>query len=186
MVVCRTIQENGHCVCFLSFYQWALFYTVALNTSLWKKTPTLGVCPLFHLLSALDKLYKNNFGRIYLSGRSQSTLNIYTGEGQRIKMILLAVGVMMAMFGIVLMIYILWWVSVCLSRKIITSSWEFPVTTWTTHNHPLQLRVSFDGSRLVFHGSISVFIGFQWFRLVLMVFHGSRLDFHGSRSVFMV
>ena len=34
--------------------------------------------------------------------------------------------------------------------------------------------------------SISVFIGFQWFRLVLMVFHGSRLDFHGSRSVFMV
>lgn len=102
MVVCRTIQENGHCVCFLSFYQWALFYT-ALNTSLWKKTPTLGVCPLFHLLSALDKLYKNNFGRIYLSGRSQSTLNIYTGEGQRIKMILLAVGVMMAMFGIVVM-----------------------------------------------------------------------------------
>ena len=76
--------------------------------------------------------------------------------------------------------------SVCVSRKIITSSWEFPVTTWTTHNHPLQLRVSFDGSRLVFHGSISVFIGFQWFRLVLMVFHGSRLDFHGSRSVFMV
>ena len=63
--------------------------------------------PPSHLLSALGKLYKNNFGRIYLSGRSQSTLNIYTGEGQRIKMILLAVGVMMAMFGIVLMIYIL-------------------------------------------------------------------------------
>ena len=77
-------------------------------------------------------------------------------------------------------------VFVCVSRKMITSSWEFPVTTWTTHNHPLQLRLSFDGSRLVFHGSISVFIGFQWFRLVLMVFHGSRLVFHGSRSVFMV
>ena len=44
---------------------------------MWKKTPTFGVCPLFHRLSALDKLYKNNFGRIYLSGRSQSTLNIY-------------------------------------------------------------------------------------------------------------
>ena len=27
--------------------------------------------------------------------------------------------------------------SVCLSRKMITSSWESPVTTWTTHNHPL-------------------------------------------------
>ena len=83
-------------------------------------------------------------------------------------------------------IYILWCMCVCLSRKMITSSWESPVTTWTPHNHPLQLYVSFDGSRLVFHGSISVFIGFQWFRLVLMVFHGSRLDFHGSRSVFMV
>ena len=47
------------------------------------------------------------------------------------------------------------------------------------HNHPVQLQVSFDGSRLVFHGSMLVFIGFQWFRLVLMVFHGSR-------SVFMV
>ena len=32
--------------------------------------------------------------------------------------------------------------------------------------HPVQLRVSFDGSRLVFHGSMSVFIGFQGFRLV--------------------
>ena len=39
---------------------------------------------------------------------------------------------------------------VCVSQKIITSSWEFPVTTWTTHNHPVQLRVSFDGSRLIF------------------------------------
>ena len=68
---------------------------------------------------------------------------------------------------------------VCVSRKIITSSWEFPVTTWTTHNHPLQLRVSFDGSRLVFHGSISVFIGFQWFRLVLMVFSWFQVGFYG-------
>ena len=56
--------------------------------------------------------------------------------------------------------------SVCLSRKIITSSWESPVTTETPHNHPVQLQVSFDGFRLVFHGSMSVFIGFQGFRLV--------------------
>ena len=46
--------------------------------------------------------------------------------------------------------------SVCVSRKMITSSWESPVTTWTPHNHPVQLQVSFDGSRLVFHGSMSV------------------------------
>ena len=46
--------------------------------------------------------------------------------------------------------------SVCLSRKMITSSWESPVTTWTPQNHAVQLQVSFDGSRLVFHGSMSV------------------------------
>ena len=34
----------------------------------------------------------------------------------------------------------------------------------------------FHGSRLVFHGSMSV----------SMVFRGSRLVFHGSRSIFMV
>ena len=52
---------------------------------------------------------------------------------------------------------------------------------------------------LVFHGSMSVLIGFQGFRLVFMgpgqfygfsrvqvVFQGSRLVFHGSRWVFMV
>ena len=59
---------------------------------------------LSHLLSTLDKLYRNNFGRIYLSGRSQWTLDICTGTGQRIKIILLAVGVMIAMFWIVMMI----------------------------------------------------------------------------------
>ena len=41
---------------------------------------------------------------------------------------------------------------------MITSSCESPVTTWTTPNHPVQLQVSFDGSRLVFHGSMSVFM----------------------------
>ena len=49
---------------------------------------------------------------------------------------------------------------------MITSSWESPVTTWTSHNHPVQLQVSFDGFRLVFHGSMSVFIGFQTGRLL--------------------
>ena len=42
-------------------------------------------------LRLLDKLYKNNFGRIYLSGRSQTTLDICRGAGQRIKVFLLAV-----------------------------------------------------------------------------------------------
>ena len=76
---------------------------------------------------------------------------------------------------------------VCLSRKMSTSSWESPVTTWTPHNHPVQLQVSFDGSRLVFHGSISVFIGFQGFRLVSRWFHVfSRflVGFHGFSSWF--
>ena len=79
--------------------------------------------------------------------------------------------------------------SVCVSRKMITSSWESPVTTWTPHNHPVQLQVSFDGSRLVFHGSMSVFIGFQGFRLVsrwFMVFHGFWLVSMGFRGGFMV
>ena len=69
------------------------------------------------------------------------------------------------------MIYILW-CSVCLSRKIITSSWESPVTTITTHNHPVQLQVGFHVFFMVFHG----------FRLVFIFF----MVFHGSRSVFMV
>ena len=56
-----------------------------------------------------------------------------------------------------------------------TSSWESPVTT---HNHPVQLRVSFDGCRLVFHGSMSVITKFQGFRFVF--------DFQGSRLVFEV
>ena len=55
-----------------------------------------------------------------------------------------------------MIIYIM--MHVCLSRKMITSSWESPVTTWTPHNHPVQLPVIFDGSRLVFHGSMSVFM----------------------------
>ena len=58
-------------------------------------------------------------------------------------------------------------VCVCVSQKMITSSWESPVTTPTTHKHPVQLQVSFDGSRLVFHGSMSVFIGLGWFSIFL-------------------
>ena len=105
-----------------------------------------------------------------------------------------------------MMIYILWCsvcLCVCVSRKIITSSWESSVTTCNHHNPPVQLRVSFHGfqnSRLVFQGSMSGFIGFQGLRLVFhgsrsvfmgfqgsrLVFHGSRLVFHGSRWVFMV
>ena len=56
--------------------------------------------------------------------------------------------IMMMMMMMMMVIYILWCsvcVCVCLSRKIITSSWESPVTTWTTHNHPVQLWISFDG-----------------------------------------
>ena len=44
----------------------------------------------------------------------------------------------------------------------------------------------FHGSKLVFHGSRSVFMFFHGSRLVFMVFHGSRSIFHGSRIVFMV
>ena len=76
---------------------------------------------------------------------------------------------------------------VCLSRKMSTSSWASPVTTWTPHNHPVQLQVSFDGSRLVFHGSMSVFIGFQGFRLVSSWFHGFSwflVGFHGFSGWF--
>ena len=77
--------------------------------------------------------------------------------------------------------------AVCGSRKMITSSWESPVTTWTPFNHPVQLQVSFDGSRLVFHGSMSVFIGFQGFRLVSRWFHGFSwilVGFHGFSRYF--
>ena len=85
--------------------------------------------------------------------------------------------ILLVMMTMMMMIYILW-CSVCLSRKMSTSSWESPVTTWTTHNHPVQLRVSFDGCRLVFHGSMSVITDFQGFRFVF--------DFQGSRLVFEV
>ena len=54
-------------------------------------------------LRLLDNLYKNNFGRIYLFGHSQSTLDICKGAGQQIKMVLFAVGVMIAMFRIMVM-----------------------------------------------------------------------------------
>ena len=52
-------------------------------------------------------------------------------------------------------------------------------------NHPVQLQVSFDGSKFVFHSSMSVFIGFQVFRFVSRWFHGfSRIlvGFHGFSS----
>ena len=125
-------------------------------------------------------LLRANFSCFYITTMMMKTMVTNT------LMIMKMMVISMIETTMVMVIYILWCMCVCLSRKMITSSWESPVTTWTPHNHPLQLHVSFDGSRLVFHGSISVFIGFQWFRLVLMVFHGSRLDFHGSRSVFMV
>ena len=53
-----------------------------------------------------------------------------------------------------MMIYILW------CRCLFVTKNQSPVTIWTTHNHPVQLQVIFDGSRLVFHGSLLVFIGF--------------------------
>ena len=41
-------------------------------------------------------------------------------------------------------------------------------------------------SRLVFHGSMSVFIGFQGFRLVFHVSRSVFMVFQGSRLVFEV
>ena len=63
-----------------------------------------------------------------------------------------------------------------------------PVTTVTTHNHPIQLQVSFHGfSQLpVFHGTRLVFIGFSRFQVGVS---GSRWVFVvicGSRSVFQL
>ena len=55
---------------------------------------------------------------------------------------------------------------------MITSSWASPVTTWTTHNHPIR----FDGSRLVFHGSMSVVIGFEGGTWDTDTWEHSRID----------
>ena len=90
--------------------------------------------------------------------------------------------------------------NVYLSRKIITSSLESPVTTVTnvtTHNHPWPPVTEFawsftvHSSSLFFHGSRSVFMVVHGSRLVphdswsvFMVFHSSRQIFHGSRLVF--
>ena len=62
------------------------------------------------------------------------------------------------------------------SRKMIISSWESPVTT---HNHSVQLQVSF-------HGFSRFQIGFSWVFVGFIGFQGFRLVFHGARSVFMV
>ena len=51
----------------------------------------------------------------------------------------------------------------CLS--VCHEKWSLPpgslLNSWTPHNHPVQLQVSFDGSRLVFHGSMSVLYKFS-------------------------
>ena len=44
----------------------------------------------------------------------------------------------------------------------------------------------FHDSRLVFHGSRTVFVVFHGFRMVFHCFRSVFMDFHGSRSVFMV
>ena len=62
------------------------------------------------------------------------------------------------------------------SRKMNISSWESPVTT---HNHSVQLQVSF-------HGFSQFQIGFSWFHVGFKGFQGFRLVFHGSRSVVLV
>ena len=62
------------------------------------------------------------------------------------------------------------------SRKMILSPWESPVTT---HNHSVQLQVSF-------HGFSRFQIGFSWLFVGFIGFQGFRLVFHGARSVFMV
>ena len=89
-----------------------------------------------------------------------------------------------------------------------SSFFTFPGgSSWfTTCNHSVQLQVDFHGfqnTRLVFHGSSSVFMVIQGSRLVFqgsrsvfmifyssrsvfMVFQSSRLVFQGSRSVFMI
>ena len=59
------------------------------------------------------------------------------------------------------------------SRKMILSPWESPVTT---HNHSVQLQVSF-------HGFSRFQIGFSWFHVGFIGFQGFRLVFHGSRLV---
>ena len=69
-----------------------------------------------------------------------------------------------------MIIYIYDEVSVCVSRKMITSSCESSVTT---HNNPVQLQVSFhvfSQFQIGFHGSMLVFIGFQGLRLVFQGF----------------
>ena len=89
---------------------------------------------------------------------------------------------------------------------MITSSWASPVTTWTTHNHPIQLQVRLDGfsqfqvgfswfswcffgySRLQFGFWNHVFF-YIFFQCSRLIFHGSRWVLrviHGSRSVFIV
>ena len=95
----------------------------------------------------------------------------------------------------------------CSSRYVFESSisLESPVTTCpvTTHNHPVQLQVSFHvffySSRLVPHDFLWFFMVPGWFyifqgsRLVFhglwgdfTTFHDSRWGFYGSRWIFMV
>ena len=59
--------------------------------------------------------------------------------------------------------------AVCGSRKMITSSWESPVTTWTPHNHPVQLQVSFDGLGWFFKVFSWFFMVFGWFQCFFKV-----------------
>ena len=71
-------------------------------------------------------------------------------------MMMIKMIMVMAILFMMIDIYVLWW-SVCLSQKMITSSLESLVST--LYNSRLVFMV-FRSSGLVFHGSMSVFVGF--------------------------
>ena len=118
---------------FLSNVLWVgsiyTFSKVSKVQLLWK---TIFCClSLFHCASYLKVLEAEAVEEELLTGNTRINIGILRFCQYWIVRLMI----------LMMLIYILWW-SVCVSRKMITSSWESPVTTWTTlYNSGLVLMV---------------------------------------------